>query len=152
MCARPKWLLKVREEVDLRGIYINEEARSGKIPARYPTKILVVRFTSRSITWGIGSRKNLLRAHLERLNVRSVPWAVKKTSSLAEMGYREHKATIMTSKSFFLPKETERRILRGYYKGIKHRSPLFIYVLGLRPKPMTRDRSRRDNRYQVGPC
>ena len=37
---------KVRGEVDLRGTYIKKEARSGKIPARYPTKTLAVRFAS----------------------------------------------------------------------------------------------------------
>ena len=37
---------------------------------------------------------------------------------LAEVGCRERKATTVTSKSSFLPEDLERRISRGYYKGI----------------------------------
>ena len=109
---------KVRGEVDLRGIYIKEEARSGKIPARYPTKTSTIRFASCRRTWGIGSCKNLMKAHLEYQSIRSVPWVVKKASSLVEVGYREHKATTVTSRSSFLPEEPERRILKDYYRGI----------------------------------
>ena len=136
----------------MRGIYVKEEVRSRKIPTQYPTKISVVRFASRCITWGTRSRKNLLKVHLERLKAKNVPWAVKKTSSLVEVGCRGHRATTMTSISSFLLEEPKRRISRGYYRGIELRSPLFIYVLGLRPKPRTRDRSRRDKRYQGSSC
>ena len=87
---------KVRGEVDLRGIYIKKEAKSKKIPARYLTKTSAVRFASHPRTWGIGSRKNLMKAHLEYRSAKSVPWAVKKASSLVEMGCSEHKATTVT--------------------------------------------------------
>ena len=136
----------------MRGIYIKEEVRSRKIPAQYPTKISVVRFASRYITWGTRSRKNLLKVHLERLKAKNVPWAVKKTSSLVEVGCRGHRATTMTLKSSFLPDELERRISRGFCRGVGPRNPLFMWVLGLRPKPRTRDRSRRDKHYQGSSC
>ena len=129
---------KMRGEIHLKGIYIKEEARSGKIPARYPIKISAVRFASRRRTWGTGSRKNLMKAHLKYQSAKSVPWAVKKTSSLAEVGCREHMATAVMSRSSFLPEEPERRILRGYCRGIGPRNPLFRYIMDLRPKPGTK--------------
>ena len=116
---------EVRGEVDLKGIYIKEEVRSEKIPARYPTKTSAVRFTSRRRTWGTRSRKNLIRARLECQSVRSV-------------GCKEHRATTMASKSSFLLEDLERRILRGYYRGIRPQSPLFMYKMDLRPKPKTK--------------
>ena len=61
------------------------------------------------------------------------------------MGCKKHKETTVTSKSFFLPEELERRILKGYYRGIGPRSSLSIYIMGLRPKPRTRGRPRRVN-------
>ena len=57
----------------LSGIYIKEKAPSGKIPAHVPAKSSTVRSASRRRTWGIGSRKNLMKAHLG-----CVSWAVKK--------------------------------------------------------------------------
>jgi len=129
----------------LRGIYIKEGVRSGKIHAQYPTKTLAVGFASRRRTWGTRSRKNLMKARLECQSTRSVPWAVKKASSLAEVGCREQRATTVTSKSSFLPEEPERRISRGYCRGIGPRSSLFMYIMGLRPKPRTGRRPRRVN-------
>ena len=93
---------KVKGGVDLRGIYIKEEVRSGNIPARYPTKTSAVRFASRRRMWGIGSPKNLMKAHLKCQSARSAPWVVKKASSLAEVGCREHEATIVMSKSYLV--------------------------------------------------
>ena len=61
-------MLKVKKEVDLRGIYIKKEAKRGKTPTRYPIKTSAVRSTSHCRTWGTGSRKNLLKAHLECRN------------------------------------------------------------------------------------
>ena len=118
----------------MRGIYIKERVRSGKILARYPTKISAIGFASRCRTWGTGSCKNLMKVRLECQSTKSMPWAVKKASSQAEVGYKEHKATTVTSKSSFLPKELERRISMGYCRGIGPRSSLSMYILGLRPK------------------
>ena len=56
---------------------------------------------------------------------------------------QEHKATVVTSKSFFLPKELERRILRGYCRAIGPKNSLSMYIMGLRPKPRTRGSLRR---------
>ena len=128
---------KVRGKVDLRGIYIKEEARSGKIPAWYPTKTFAVRFASCRRMWGTRSRKNLIKTHLKCQSPKSMPWVVKKASSLTEVGCREHRATIVTSKSSFLPEELERRISRGYCRGIGPRSPLFRYIMDQRPKLRT---------------
>ena len=144
-------MLKVKREFDLRGIYIKEEAKSGKTPAWCPIKTSAVRSTSYRRTWGTGSRKNLLKAHLECQNAGSVSWAVKKASSWAEVECKEHKATTVTSKSFFLPEEPERRILMSYCRGIGPRSPFFMWVLGLRPKPRTGDLPRKVKRYQRNP-
>ena len=136
---------KVRWEVDLRGIYIKEGVRSGKIPVRYPTKTSAVGFASRRRTWGTRSRKDLMKAHLKCQSTKSVPWAVKKVSSRGEVGCKEHRATIVTLKSSFLPKEPEKRILRGCCRGIGPKSSLSMYTMGLRPKPRTGRRPRRVN-------
>ena len=72
---------KVREEVDLKGIYIKREARSGKILVGYPTKTSAFGCASRCRTWGIVSRKNLLSTRLNAGAPKNVPWAVKKASS-----------------------------------------------------------------------
>ena len=53
---------------------------SGKTPARALAKSLAMGSTSRCRTWGTGSRKNLMKAHLECQSIRSVPWAIKKMS------------------------------------------------------------------------
>ena len=118
----------------MRGIYIKEGVRSGKIRAWYPTKTSAVGLASRRRTWGTGSRKNLMKVRLECQSTRSVPWAVKKASSLAKVGCREHRATTVTSKSSFLPEEPKRRISRGYCRGMVPKSSLFMYIMGLRPK------------------
>ena len=77
-----------------------------------------------------------------------VSWAVKKASSWAKVECRKHRATTMTLKSSFLPDELEKRISRGFCRGIGPRNPLFMWVLGLRPKPRTRDLPKRVKRYQ----
>ena len=136
---------KVRWEVDLRDIYIKEGYRSGKIPVRYLTKISAVGFVSCHRMWGTRIRKNLMKAHLEYQSTKSMPWAVKKVSSQAEVGCKEHRATTVMLKSSFLPEEPERRILRGYYRGIGPRSSLSIYIMGLRSKPRTGRHLRRVN-------
>ena len=104
---------KVRGEVDLRGIYIKGEARSGKILDQYPTKVLVVRCASCNRTWGTRGRKNLMRARLECRSARNVPRAVKKASFLAEERGKGHRTIVVTSKSSLLPEDPERRISRG---------------------------------------
>ena len=86
-----------------------------------------------------------MKACLECQSTRSVPWAVKKASSLAEGGCRECRATIVTSKSSFLPKEPKRRISKGYCRGMRPKSSLFMYIMGLRPRPRTGMHSRRVN-------
>ena len=56
---------KIRRVIDLRGIYTKERVRSGKIPAWFPTKPSTVGFASHHRTYGTGSRKNLMKMHLE---------------------------------------------------------------------------------------
>ena len=129
--------------VNLKGIYIKEGVKSGKIPAWYPTNTLAIGYASRRRTWRTWSRKNLMRACLECQSTMSVPWVVKKASSQAEVGCKEHKATAVTLKSSFLPNELERRILRGYCRGIGPKNSLSMYIMGLRPKPRTRGSLRR---------
>ena len=138
--------------IDLSDIYIKEKVRSGKIPARYPTKTSVVGSASRCRTWGTGNRKNLIKARLECQSTRSVPWAVKKASSQAEVGCKEHKATTVTSKSSFLLEEPERRISRGYCRDVGPRSSLSVYILGPWPKLRTRGYPKRINLCQKRLC
>ena len=126
--------------------------QSWKVLAQVPTEFSTIRFASRHRTLGTRSHRNLLQAHLECQNARSMPWVVKKASSLAKVGCGEHWATIVTLKSSFHAEESERRILKGYCRGIGPRSPLFMYVLGLRPKLRTRDCPRRGNRYYRNLC
>ena len=143
---------KIRRVIDLRGIYTKERVRSGKIPAWFPTKPSTVGFASHHRTYGTGSRKNLMKMHLECWSTKSMPLAIKKASSQAEVGCDGLRATTMVSKSSFLPEEPERRISRGYCRGIRFRSSLSMYILGLRPKPRTRGRPRRSKHYQVSLC
>ena len=89
-----------------------------------------------------------MRACLECRSSRNVPWVVKKASSLAEMGRREYRATTVASKSSFLPEELERRISKGYCRGIGPESSLSISLLGLGPKLRTWVCLRRRNLYQ----
>ena len=128
---------KVRGEVDLKGIYIRGEARSEKIPAQYQMKTSAVGFASHRRTWGTRGRKNLMRARLECRSAKNVPWAIKNASSLVEVGRRKHRVTTVASKSSFLPEEPERRISRGYCRGIGPGSSLSISMLGLWPKLRT---------------
>ena len=143
---------KVRWAIDLSGIYIKEKATSGKIPAHVPTKSTTIGFASRCRTWGTESYKNLMKACLVCRSVRSVSWAVKKESTQAEVMYDEHGLAGVTSKSSFLPEEPERRILRGYCWGIGPRSLLSMFILGLRPKPRIRGRSRKGKHCQGSLC
>jgi len=143
---------KVRWAIDLSGIYIKEKATSGKIHAHVPTKSTTIGFASRCRTWGTESCKNLMKACLVCQSVRSVSWAVKKESTQAEVMYDEHGLAGVTSKSSFLPEEPERRILRGYCRGIGPKSSFSMYILGLRPKPRTRYRPRRSKYCQVSSC
>ena len=121
----------------MRGIYIKGEARSGKIPTRYPTKVSVIGCASCSRTWGTRGRKNLMRARLECRSTRNVPRAVKKASFLAEERGKGHRTTVVTSKSSFLSKDSERRISRGYCRGFGLWGPSFEYMMSLKPKPRT---------------
>ena len=86
-----------------------------------------------------------MKVCLECQSTKSVPRAVKKASSQAKVGCKEHKATTVTSKSSFIPKEPERRISRGYCRSIGSRSSLSMYIMGLRPKPKIGRRLRRVN-------
>lgn len=86
-----------------------------------------------------------MKARLECQNIKSVSWAAKKVSSQVEVGCKEHRATTVTSKSSFLPEELERRISKGYCRGIGPKSSLSMYIMGLRPKQRTRGRPRRVN-------
>ena len=84
-----------------------------------------------------------MKARLECQSTRSVSWAVKKASSQAEVGCKKHKATAVTSKSFFLPEEPKRRISRGYCRGIGPKNSLSMHIIGLGPKLRTIGRPRR---------
>ena len=121
----------------MRGIYIKGKARSGKIPARYPTKVSAVGCASRRRMWGTRGRKNLMRARLKCRSTRNVPRAVKKASLLAEERGKGHRTTVVTTKSSLLPEDPERRISRGYCRGLGLRGPSFGYMMGLKPKPRT---------------
>ena len=79
-----------------------------------------------------------MKVRLECHNIRNVPWAVKKASLLAEERAKEHRATTVTSKSSFLPEDPERRISRGYCRGLGPRGPSFGYMMGLKPKLRTK--------------
>ena len=57
---------------------------------------------------------------------------------LAEERGKEHRATTITSKSSFLPKDPKRRISRGYCRGLGPQGPSFGYMMGLKPKPRTK--------------
>ena len=59
-------------------------------------------------------------------------WAVKKTSTQVEEICDGHRLAKVTLKSSFLPKEPERRISRGYCRGIGPKSSLSMYILGLK--------------------
>ena len=41
--------------------------------------------------------------------------------------------------SFVLKKKKKKKFLIAYYRGIGPRSPLFMYIMDLRPKPRTED-------------
>ena len=114
--------------IDLSGIYIKEKATIGKIPAHVPVESSTIGSTSQRRTWGIGSCKNLMKVCLVCRSVRSVSWAVKKAFTQAKVMYDEHGLAKVTLKSSFLPKESERRILRGYCRSIGPKSSLFIYI------------------------
>ena len=56
---------------------------------------------------------------------------------LAEERGKGHRTTVVTSKSSFLPEDLERRISRGYCRGLGLRGPLFGYMMDLKPKLRT---------------
>ena len=93
-----------------------------------------------------------MKACLVCRSVRSVSWAVKKASMQAKVIYDEHGLAKVTSKSSFLPEELERRILRGYCRGIGPRSSFSMYILGLKPKPRRGGRPRRSKHCQESSC
>jgi len=126
--------------IDLRGIYIRRELEAGKFPLGTQQKHQPLDLHHAVERGGQGTTKNLMKAHLECQSTRSVPWAVKKASSQAEVGCKEHRATTVTLKSFFLLEEPKRRISGGYCRGIGPRSPLSMYIVGLKPNPRTRGR------------
>ena len=137
--ARVEWIslqvqcmsAKVRRMIDLGSIYIKKIVTSGKTPARVLVKFSAIGSTLRCRTWGTGSRKNLMKMRLECWNIKSVSWVDKKASSQSEVIYDEHKVSIVTSKSSFLPKEPKKRISRGYCRGDRPRSTnLCIYWVG----------------------
>ena len=113
---------KVRRIIDLGNIYIKKIGISRKIPIRVLAKSSVVGSVSLRRTWGTGSRKNLMKARLQCRSIRSMSWPVKKASSQSGVVYGVHSVSIVTSKSSFLSKEPERRILKGYCRGDRPRS------------------------------
>ena len=123
----------VRRLIDLGRIYIKGIATSGKIPTLFLPRFSVIGFASRRRTWGTGSRKNLIKACLVCQSIRRVSWAVKKVSTQAKVMCDEHRLARVMSRSSFLPEEPERRISRGYCRGIGPKSSLSTYILGLGP-------------------
>jgi len=114
--------------IDLSNIYIKMGVTSGKIPAWVLANSLVVGSASRRRSGGIWSRKNLMKVHLVCQSVRSVSWAVKKTSAHLKVMCDEHEVTIMTLISSFLFEEPKRRNLRGYCRGDRPKNAyLYIY-------------------------
>ena len=64
-------------------------------------------------------------------SVRSMHWVVKKVPVQVEMMYDKSGAIVVTSKSSFLLKELNERILRGYCRGDRPSSMyLGIYWVG----------------------
>ena len=124
---------KVRWVFALSDIYIKKKVTSGKIPAHVPKKPSTIGFASHHRTWETGSCKNLIKACFICRSVRSVSWAVKKALTQAKEMCDGHELAKVTSKSSFLPKEPERRILMGYCRGIGPRSSVSMFILGLRP-------------------
>ena len=108
-----------------------------KIPAPIPTGFLAVRSTSQRRTWETRSNHNLMRAHSKLRSIRSVSWAVKKVSTQAKVMCDEHGLARVMSRSSFLPEELERRISRGYCRGIGPKSSLSTYILDLGPNMRT---------------
>ena len=68
-------------------------------------------------------------------------WAVKKTSTQVEEICDGHRLAKVTSKSSFFPKEPERRISRGYCRGIRPKSSLSMYILGLQAQAKDKELS-----------
>lgn len=64
--------------------------------------------------------------------------------------YDELGLTKVTSKSSFLYGEPERRISKGYDKGIGPRSSLSVYILGLGPNLRTKGCPKIRKHYQKG--
>ena len=143
---------KIRRMIDLRSIYTKERVRSGKILAQFPTKPSTVGSASCRRTWGTACRKNLMETSLKCQSTRSMPWEVKKASSQTKVRCDELRAIMVISKSSFIPKEPERRISKGYCRGIGPGNSLSMYILGLRRKPRTRGRPRRSTHYQGSLC
>ena len=56
---------------------------------------------------------------------------------LVEERGKGYRTIVVTSKSFFLPEDSERRISRGYCRGLGLQGPLFGYMMDLKPKPRT---------------
>ena len=136
----------------MNGIYIKDKATSKIIPTPVPAESSTLGSPTCCRTWGTGSRKNLMKVCLVCWSARSMPWAVTKVSSQAKVRCNGYRAITVTSKSSFLPEDLERRISRGYCKGIGPRSLLSMCMLGLRPKSRTRGRLRRSKHYQESLC
>ena len=77
---------------------------------------------------------------------------LKRTSVLSEVMQNGHGGTIITLKSSFLPEKPERRILKGYCRGVGPRSSLSMYILGLRPNLRTKGHSRKSEHCQGNSC
>ena len=78
-------------------------------------------------------------------------WAIKKVFTQRNVMCDEHGPVGVISKSSFRVKETERRISRGYCRGIGPRGSLPMYVLGPKRMPRTVARPRRGKRYKGSP-
>ena len=135
----------VRRLIDLGSIYIEGIPISGKIPALFLVKPSTVGFASWHRTWGTRSCKNLMKACHTCRSIKSMSQVVKKETTQEEVMYNEHKLIGLTSKSSFLPEELEKRISRGYYRGIGLKSLLSMFILGLKPKSRIRSHPRRVN-------
>ena len=119
---------KVRWAIDLSGIYIKEKVISGKIPTQVSAESSVVESASCCRTWGIGSHKNLMKAHLVCQSIRSVSWAAKKAFTQAEVMYDKHGLAMMTLESSFLLEEPEKRISKGYCRVLGLGAHIYVYI------------------------
>ena len=119
---------KVRRIIDLGSIYIKTIGASKKIPTCVLAKSSAVGSISSRRTWGIGSRKNLMKVRLVCRSVKSVSWVVKKAFSQSRVGYGGHRVSIVASKSSFYPEEPKRKSRKAIVGVIGPGAHIYVYI------------------------